>query len=1801
MLALESASLLSVRLVCDGYPVDSLPNGLRVREDIGSVICTLEGYSGSMPSASVAVSSPYATTFVPTSPVRAAVYFVADGSGGGAWVVEVLVINDALCNVPTTAELTVMAGGVSYGVSIQIDDEDLTAPMVVDGWLVQCLHALTPTVSIVPATASESDGTATFVVRVSPPLFRAEGSQALAVAHDVQVDYSTAADSASDGSDYRAVSGTLTIPAGTGRATISVPLVDDSVAEGNEYFSLTLSNPVGAALSEFPELDILIVDDDTSVADPPAPASVCEGASLNGSVGDVFDVEQSGFAQWSDVFVDIELSCGGTPGAEVRHPTSVRVIHGSSGARRSLQCITRATAGRVGSIGTLSLRGTETTSVAGSCRTSAAYPPDVADVGHVLRVPDSAVGQDHQIRAWIDADRDGVHDGGEPYVTFESDFSSRTLTDSGSYEYEYPRDFEVRFADGSQTVSRGGHENELRLVLVEPMSSTVASHVGLPADETVYELAAGVPVGAPTLIAGPSRGQQVACLNTGRSTLRPPTDQSACITDEFGEIVVRYRVPTDAIDLFAMQQDLLRINIDDNGNGQLDVTAHRVAAEPAAYLQVPIAKAVNYVALGDSYSSGENGDEPVPGAYQAGKSPADGECRRWDQAYPYVFTREVLGNDELEIDVTFKTFACTGARTLNIYDPSDPRGDSLNETHAETNRPSPHAPEIRPIENLQTGVIELLPTSGWEPRQAVSLDRAQAELKQSMQNVDMITLTIGGNDIGFADVLTACVHPRELDGSCGADDLSLTFDQVEDRVVSTLDHLRTLAPKATIFIMGYPYLTPTITGCDAPSRKPGSKPGPSAFEYESERCEMEYNIIRSCGTLSASDVLGASLWGVGANVLSILNPVVTDGRINYAEANFLQASATALNSALRRAASRSRVHFVDVVSSVHKPGGLLNFAGHSPCEFSPWIHGYEAESGRQLDASSPKSFHPNAAGQQAYARILEQHILDSVSGAAPNEAGLPGNPERSGGSGHSARDGASSSSRPAGATDDAGGARGSATSSRSENLSQGATGESSSGETPEASAGFLDARRVASAGSACDAAFLAPGERVRLLVAGFAPAAAVSFSVRAVSLDGTELDVSPIPATTADADGAVDVSWKVPTAPVASVDAAPRGYMVDASGLNSDGGTHSAVMVWPLVAYPATAPCAVADTAATSLGRSIQIPAFANDVAPTGGSLDASSLWVQPASGGGFAVDSATGTVTFTPDAGFSGAVTTNYWVHDNWGVGVRGDITVTVSAGCTITGASGARTIEGTDGDDVICVPDPQDWRAFHVIDAKGGNDVILGGAGVEWVYGGAGADTIYGLGNADRIIAGPGVDSVYGGTGTDYIYSSDLEDTIVDDDYEMVFAAPAVAQSGPQTVDDWAWVAVSQTTSLDVLGNDHDPNDDLDAASLRITRLPTAGTAAVVTASDGRTVVDYSAAGTGGNDSFGYEVCDALGRCAVGEVTLMVGTTGCTIVGTATADTIYGTNGDDVICAGAGDDTVYGGGGNDIIIGGSGNDTLYGGTATPLLLGRSDGDDRIWGGPGNDTLYGGGGGDRIWGGAGNDTLYGGGATLVGTSDRGDSIQGGPGDDTIYGNNGNDLLWGGPGNDTVYGSGDDDRIWGGPGNDILSGDRSHDFLYGGPGDDTLKGGGENDTMWGGLGADTLEGGIGNDTLNGGAGNDRVFGGVGDDTLWGDNGNDRLRGGPGSDALHGGPGDDDLGGGDHNDILWGGPGDDTLDGGDHNDQLHGGPGDDRLRGGTGNDTLNGGNGTDYLDGGPDTDTCTRAQTTVGCEPQSRDP
>jgi hypothetical protein len=106
---------------------------------------------------------------------------------------------------------------------------------------------------------------------------------------DASVAYATADGTALAGLDYTATSGTLTIPAGTSSATLTVPVLGDTLDESDETFSLLLSIPVNATI-----LDGLgkgtIQDDDgplVSVGD----ATATEGDS--GSVPLAFQVTLS--------------------------------------------------------------------------------------------------------------------------------------------------------------------------------------------------------------------------------------------------------------------------------------------------------------------------------------------------------------------------------------------------------------------------------------------------------------------------------------------------------------------------------------------------------------------------------------------------------------------------------------------------------------------------------------------------------------------------------------------------------------------------------------------------------------------------------------------------------------------------------------------------------------------------------------------------------------------------------------------------------------------------------------------------------------------------------------------------------------------------------------------------------------------------------------------------------------------------------------------------------------------------------------------------------------------------------------------------------------------------------------------------------------------------------------------------------------------------------------------------------------------------------------------------------------------
>jgi len=110
-----------------------------------------------------------------------------------------------------------------------------------------------PTISIVGASVAEGNsGTRnlTFSIQVSS-----------ASAQTISVNYATSDGSATAGSDYTAVSGTVNIGAGSGGATFVVPIIGDAVTEADETFTITLSSPTNANIAVGTAVGTIFNDD----------------------------------------------------------------------------------------------------------------------------------------------------------------------------------------------------------------------------------------------------------------------------------------------------------------------------------------------------------------------------------------------------------------------------------------------------------------------------------------------------------------------------------------------------------------------------------------------------------------------------------------------------------------------------------------------------------------------------------------------------------------------------------------------------------------------------------------------------------------------------------------------------------------------------------------------------------------------------------------------------------------------------------------------------------------------------------------------------------------------------------------------------------------------------------------------------------------------------------------------------------------------------------------------------------------------------------------------------------------------------------------------------------------------------------------------------------------------------------------------------------------------------------------------------------------------------------------------------
>jgi streptogramin lyase len=343
--------------------------------------------------------------------------------------------------------------------------------------------------------------------------------------------------------------------------------------------------------------------------------------------------------------------------------------------------------------------------------------------------------------------------------------------------------------------------------------------------------------------------------------------------------------------------ELSEVAVPSGGPGGIAATTDAIyftESEPnAGIMRIPLSNFVapepTYVALGDSYSSGEGNPPYEP----ASDDPSTFDsCHRSESAYgPELDRALALGA------MTFK--ACSGAVTDDLFNAND-------------NNPT-------------------------EPGQMDWLN----------SNIKTVTLTIGGDDAGFPNVLEHCVAGPRLSESgwpywvgfgCSNNPLLRT---------DTANRLKALAGtgSATTLLVGSPIhpLTEVLDTIhtDAPNAKIVVGGYPQLFGSEEATYEDDPDAPgqRACRVGSVETILGPEYFWVGRR-----------------DALWLNAEGAKLDKTIKKAVGDAKKQGVPVMYAPPTP-----FDGHGLCDKgAPWFHTLELNSSDEVD---PGSFHPNGTGQ----------------------------------------------------------------------------------------------------------------------------------------------------------------------------------------------------------------------------------------------------------------------------------------------------------------------------------------------------------------------------------------------------------------------------------------------------------------------------------------------------------------------------------------------------------------------------------------------------------------------------------------------------------------------------------------------------------------------------------------------------------------------------------------------------------------------------------------------------------------------
>lgn len=305
---------------------------------------------------------------------------------------------------------------------------------------------------------------------------------------------------------------------------------------------------------------------------------------------------------------------------------------------------------------------------------------------------------------------------------------------------------------------------------------------------------------------------------------------------------------------------------------------------------------LDYLALGDSYSSGE-GDigkkDDGSSYYRAGTDGGRDTCHISERSYPYELAKINRTNRS-----SIASVACSGAEVMKDYfgDSSGYQGQGNRLDHLDSSQLSQaHAQAIASDTPGRVKQIEFV--KKYKPR--------------------VMTLTAGGNDIGFADILEYCASgytKLQVAYTCGyaqpGELRKMLASSIHTQFIYTkmmIQAMQAASPNTKIYIVGYPSFTKT----------------------NSETC-------------------------------------VNSGIMNTAERRMINESVVYMNSVLRSVAKATGSIYLHIEDSL--VGGRL-------CEGSEYMTG-PLNVGLREDSNM---FHPNAKGHQQIANSITRSGLFNLN------------------------------------------------------------------------------------------------------------------------------------------------------------------------------------------------------------------------------------------------------------------------------------------------------------------------------------------------------------------------------------------------------------------------------------------------------------------------------------------------------------------------------------------------------------------------------------------------------------------------------------------------------------------------------------------------------------------------------------------------------------------------------------------------------------------------------------------------------